>query len=40
MTASPAWPQLLEQLLRGQDLQADQAEALMRGWLGGAIDPC
>ncbi len=39
MPAFPAWPQLLEQLLRGQDLQADQADALMRGWLDGAIDP-
>lgn len=39
MPAFPAWPQLLEQLLCGQDLQADQAESLMRGWLAGAIDP-
>jgi anthranilate phosphoribosyltransferase len=39
MPASPSWPQLLEQLLCGQDLQADQADTLMRGWLAGAIDP-
>ncbi len=39
MSASPTWPQLLEQLLNGRDLQADQAEALMRGWLDGSIDP-
>lgn len=39
MSASPTWPQLLEQLLSGRDLQADQAAALMRGWLDGSIDP-
>lgn len=39
MSASPTWPQLLEQLLNGQDLQAEQASALMRGWLDGSIDP-
>lgn len=39
MPASPAWPQLLEQLLLGQDLRAEQADALMRGWLAGGIDP-
>jgi anthranilate phosphoribosyltransferase len=39
MRAPASWPQLLEQLLRGQDLRSDQADALMRGWLGGAIEP-
>ena len=35
----PSWPALLEQLLQGQSLSTDQAEALMRGWLAEAIDP-
>jgi anthranilate phosphoribosyltransferase len=39
MSASSAWPLLLEQLLSGRDLSADQAETLMRGWLDGAIEP-
>ncbi|WP_216902802.1 anthranilate phosphoribosyltransferase [Synechococcus sp. CCY 9618] len=39
MSARAAWPPLLEQLLRGEDLRADQADALMRGWLAGTIEP-
>ncbi len=39
MSAPASWPQLLEQLLRGQDLRGDQADALMRGWLGGSVEP-
>ncbi|KEF43390.1 MAG: anthranilate phosphoribosyltransferase [Cyanobium sp. CACIAM 14] len=39
MNAPPAWPLLLEQLLSGVDLRAEQAEALMRGWLASAIEP-
>ncbi len=35
----PSWPALLEQLLQGQSLSTDQAQALMRGWLAEAIDP-
>ena len=35
----PSWPALLEQLLQGQSLAADQATALMGGWLAEAIDP-
>ena len=35
----PSWPALLEQLLQGQSLAADQATALMRGWLAEAIEP-
>ena len=35
----PSWPALLEQLLQGRCLGADQATALMRGWLAEAIDP-
>ncbi len=39
MSAPASWPQLLEQLLRGQDLRGDQADALMRGWLDGSVEP-
>jgi anthranilate phosphoribosyltransferase len=39
MTASPPWPALLEQLLQGQPLHADQASELMGGWLEGRIEP-
>ena len=35
----PPWPKLLQQLLRGDHLRADQATALMRGWLEGQIEP-
>ena len=35
----PSWPALLEQLLQGRSLSADQAQSLMRGWLAEAIDP-
>jgi anthranilate phosphoribosyltransferase len=35
----PPWPTLLEQLLQGRSLTADQATELMRGWLAQAIDP-
>lgn len=33
------WPQLLETLLQGQSLTADQASRLMQGWLAGEIEP-
>ena len=35
----PPWPKLLQQLLRGDHLRADQATALMQGWLEGQIEP-
>ena len=35
----PSWPALLEPLLQGRSLSADQATALMRGWLAEAVDP-
>ena len=39
MAASAPWPALLDQLLQGRSLQAEQADALMRGWLEEAIEP-
>ena len=39
MTASAPWPRLLDLLLQGGDLEAEQATALMRGWLEGTIEP-
>jgi len=39
MASSPSWPALLEQLLAGLSLTAEQAEGLMRGWLAGEIEP-
>ena len=39
MTTAWSWPVLLNQLLLRQDLNAQQAAALMEGWLGGQIDP-
>ena len=39
MTASASWPRLLDLLLQGIDLEAEQATALMRGWLEGVIEP-
>ncbi|MEB3265995.1 MAG: anthranilate phosphoribosyltransferase [Cyanobacteriota bacterium] len=39
MADFPSWPGLLEQLLQGGGLRADQASDLMRGWLEGQIDP-
>jgi anthranilate phosphoribosyltransferase len=33
------WPQLLQQILEGQSLTQTQAQALMQGWLDGAIEP-
>ncbi|MEY2645754.1 MAG: anthranilate phosphoribosyltransferase [Cyanobacteriota bacterium] len=39
MAASTPWPALLEQLLQGRSLRAEQAEALMRGWLEETIEP-
>jgi anthranilate phosphoribosyltransferase len=35
----PTWPVLLEGLLQGRGLSADEADRLMRGWLEGAIEP-
>jgi len=39
MTQPPVSPQLLEQLLQGRDLSADQAGTLMKLWLEGAVEP-
>ena len=39
MAAAPSWPAVLEALLQGQSLSADEAEALMQGWLAEAIEP-
>jgi anthranilate phosphoribosyltransferase len=39
MTPSPLSPALLEQLLQGRDLSADQAGSLMQLWLEGAVEP-
>jgi len=39
MTASAPWPRLLDLLLQGADLDAEQATALMHGWLEGTIEP-
>ncbi|MEB3247442.1 MAG: anthranilate phosphoribosyltransferase, partial [Synechococcus sp.] len=36
---SPSWPQLLEQLLRGEALTAPQATQLMRAWLAEELTP-
>ncbi len=38
-SASPSWPALLEGLLQGRSLSASEADALMRGWLAGSIEP-
>ena len=39
MTQSPLAPALLEQLLQGRDLSAEQAGSLMQLWLQGAVEP-
>ncbi|WP_225867504.1 anthranilate phosphoribosyltransferase [Cyanobium sp. NIES-981] len=39
MAPAPSWPALLETLLQGRDLPAEEAEALMRGWLAEEIPP-
>ena len=39
MTESPLSPTLLEQLLQGRDLSADQAGLLMQLWLKGEVEP-
>lgn len=39
MAAAPSWPALLEQLLQGQSLQAEQATALMEAWLAEELEP-
>ena len=39
MAAVTSWPALLEQLLQGQSLQADQATALMQAWLAEELEP-
>lgn len=39
MAPTVSWPVLLEQLLAGRSLSAEQAEELMRGWLAGDIEP-
>ena len=40
LTSDPAsWPRLLQQLLDRQSLSADQAAALMQGWLSEAVSP-
>jgi anthranilate phosphoribosyltransferase len=39
MAAVPSWPALLEQLLQGESLRADQATALMQAWLAEELEP-
>ena len=39
MAAAPSWPLLLEQLLQGQSLEAEQATALMQAWLAEELEP-
>jgi anthranilate phosphoribosyltransferase len=39
MTQSPVSPLLLEQLLQGRDLSAEQARSLMQLWLEGSVEP-
>jgi len=39
MGAPMSFPQLLEQLIEGRDLSAEQADRLMRGWIGEQIEP-
>ena len=42
MAAVPStisWPQLLEQLLQGQDLSASEASSLMQAWLAEELSP-
>ena len=39
MGAPMSFPQLLEQLIEGRDLNAEQADGLMRGWIGEQIEP-
>ncbi|MEI7951093.1 MAG: anthranilate phosphoribosyltransferase [Synechococcaceae cyanobacterium ELA182] len=39
MGAPKSFPQLLEQLIEGRDLNAEQADRLMRGWIGEQIEP-
>ena len=38
-TDTISWPALLEQLCRGDVMQANQAAALMQAWLDGALEP-
>ncbi|MEN9387143.1 MAG: anthranilate phosphoribosyltransferase, partial [Cyanobacteriota bacterium] len=39
MAAVPSWPALLEQLLQGESLRAEQATALMEAWLAEELEP-
>jgi len=39
MAASLSWPAVLEQLLQGKPLSAEQAAGLMQAWLSEALDP-
>ena len=39
MPAVQSWPALLDQLLNGESLSAQQATELMQGWLSEQIDP-
>lgn len=39
MAAVSSWPALLEQLLQGQSLSAEQATALMQAWLAEELEP-
>ncbi len=39
MGAANSFPRLLEQLIEGRDLNSQQADQLMRGWIGGQIEP-
>ncbi len=39
MALNPPWPALLEQVLAGRSLSAEQAAMLMRGWLADELEP-
>ncbi|MFZ0407530.1 MAG: anthranilate phosphoribosyltransferase [Cyanobium sp.] len=39
MGAANVFPQLLEQLIEGRDLNSEQADQLMRGWIAEQIEP-
>ena len=39
MSAPQSWPALLDQLLRGESLEAAQAKALMEAWLSEELEP-
>ena len=39
MSAPQSWPALLDQLLRGESLEAAQAKGLMEAWLSEQLEP-